>query len=40
MQMRDVVEPRETRPGLLSALAMLQKKRDSNAPKKHGNILL
>jgi acetyl-CoA carboxylase carboxyltransferase component len=36
----DVIEPRETRPRLIEALHMLQNKRDSNPPKKHGNIPL
>jgi len=36
----DVIEPRETRPRLISALRMLRNKRDSNPPKKHGNIPL
>ena len=36
----DVIEPRETRPRLISALEMLQNKRESNPPKKHGNIPL
>jgi acetyl-CoA carboxylase carboxyltransferase component len=36
----DVIEPRETRPKLISALEMLQNKRDSNPAKKHGNIPL
>ncbi len=36
----DVIEPRETRPRLVEALKMLQNKRDSNPPKKHGNIPL
>ena len=36
----DVIEPRETRPRLISALEMLQNKRDQNPPKKHGNIPL
>jgi propionyl-CoA carboxylase beta chain len=36
----DVIEPRETRPRLIEALKMLQNKRDSNPPKKHGNIPL
>jgi len=36
----DVIEPRETRPRLIEALRMLQNKRDSNPPKKHGNIPL
>ncbi len=36
----DVIEPRETRPRLISILEMLQNKRDTNPPKKHGNIPL
>ena len=36
----DVIEPRETRPRLIDALEMLQSKRDSNPPKKHGNMPL
>ncbi|MBC7262937.1 MAG: methylmalonyl-CoA carboxyltransferase [Chloroflexi bacterium] len=36
----DVIEPRETRPRLIDALEMLANKRDSNPPKKHGNIPL
>jgi propionyl-CoA carboxylase beta chain len=36
----DVIEPRETRPRLIEALHMLQNKRDTNPPKKHGNIPL
>ncbi|MFN2115976.1 MAG: acyl-CoA carboxylase subunit beta [Anaerolineae bacterium] len=36
----DVIEPRETRPRIISALEMLQNKRDTNPPKKHGNIPL
>ncbi len=36
----DVIEPRETRQRLISALEMLQNKRDTNPPKKHGNIPL
>jgi acetyl-CoA carboxylase carboxyltransferase component len=36
----DVIEPHQTRPKLISALEMLQNKRDSNPPKKHGNIPL
>ena len=36
----DVIEPRETRPYIINALGMLQNKRDSNPPKKHGNIPL
>jgi acetyl-CoA carboxylase carboxyltransferase component len=36
----EVIEPRETRQRVISALEMLQNKRDSNPPKKHGNIPL
>ncbi|MBN1314280.1 MAG: acyl-CoA carboxylase subunit beta [Anaerolineales bacterium] len=36
----DVIVPAETRPRLIEALQMLQNKRDSNPPKKHGNIPL
>jgi acetyl-CoA carboxylase carboxyltransferase component len=36
----DVIEPHETRPRLVEAFKMLQNKRDSNPPKKHGNIPL
>ena len=36
----DVIEPKETRPRLIQTLQMLQNKRDSNPPKKHGNIPL
>ena len=36
----DVIEPRETRPRLISALEMLAGKRDRNPPRKHGNIPL
>jgi acetyl-CoA carboxylase carboxyltransferase component len=36
----DVIEPRETRPRLISALEMLKNKRDTNPAKKHGNIPL
>jgi len=36
----DVIDPRETRPRLISALDMLRDKRDANPPKKHGNIPL
>jgi len=36
----DVIDPRETRPRLIKALDMLQNKRDSSPPKKHGNIPL
>lgn len=36
----DVIEPRETRPRLINALEMLRNKRETNPPKKHGNIPL
>jgi propionyl-CoA carboxylase beta chain len=36
----DVIEPHETRPRLIDALEMLQNKRQTNPPKKHGNIPL
>ncbi len=36
----DVIRPRETRPRLIAALAMLATKRDTNPRKKHGNIPL
>jgi acetyl-CoA carboxylase carboxyltransferase component len=36
----DVIEPAETRPRIVEALKMLQNKRDTNPPKKHGNIPL
>ena len=36
----DVIDPRETRERLISALDMLRNKRDKNPPKKHGNIPL
>ncbi len=36
----DVIEPRTTRPRLIDALEMLKTKRDSNPPKKHGNMPL
>jgi acetyl-CoA carboxylase carboxyltransferase component len=36
----EVIEPRHTRARLISALEMLKNKRDSNPPKKHGNIPL
>jgi propionyl-CoA carboxylase beta chain len=35
-----VIQPRDTRRRLISALAMLEGKRDKNPPKKHGNIPL
>ena len=36
----NVIDPRETRPQIIRALDMLQNKRDSLPPKKHGNIPL
>jgi propionyl-CoA carboxylase beta chain len=36
----DVIDPRETRDRLVSALDMLRNKRDRNPPSKHGNIPL
>ena len=36
----DVIEPGHTRPYLINALHMLENKRDSNPPKKHGNMPL
>jgi acetyl-CoA carboxylase carboxyltransferase component len=36
----EVIEPHETRPRLIDALEMLQDKRATNPPKKHGNIPL
>jgi acetyl-CoA carboxylase carboxyltransferase component len=36
----DVIEPHDTRPRLINALQMLKNKRDSNPPRKHGNIPL
>jgi acetyl-CoA carboxylase carboxyltransferase component len=36
----EVIEPHETRPRLIAALEMLQNKRVTNPPKKHGNIPL
>ena len=35
-----VIQPRQTRPKLIAALATLETKRDRNPPKKHGNIPL
>jgi len=35
-----VIRPRDTRPVLIDALRMLANKRDSNPPRKHGNIPL
>lgn len=36
----EVIEPSRTRPKLIRALSLLQNKRDTNPPKKHGNIPL
>jgi propionyl-CoA carboxylase beta chain len=36
----EVIEPSQTRPKLIQALALLENKRDTNPPKKHGNIPL
>jgi len=36
----DVIEPRETRPRICAALELFKNKRDTNPPKKHGNIPL
>jgi propionyl-CoA carboxylase beta chain len=36
----EVIEPAMTRPKLIRALSLLGNKRDSNPPKKHGNIPL
>ncbi len=36
----DIIEPHETRPRLINALEMLQNKRRTLPPKKHGNIPL
>src|SRR5690606_39088965 len=36
----DVIEPRDTRARLINALEVLTNKRDTNPPKKHGNIPL
>ncbi len=36
----EVIEPAHTRPKLIRALSLLENKRDSNPPRKHGNIPL
>jgi len=36
----EIIEPRHTRKKLISALRMLENKRDTNPPRKHGNIPL
>jgi propionyl-CoA carboxylase beta chain len=36
----EVIEPRRTRPKVIRALRILKNKKDTNPPKKHGNIPL
>jgi propionyl-CoA carboxylase beta chain len=36
----EVIEPRQTRRRIISALRLLKTKRDTTPPKKHGNIPL
>ncbi len=36
----EVIEPAHTRPKLIRALSLLENKRDTNPPRKHGNIPL
>ena len=36
----EIIRPRETRPALIRALRTLENKRQSNPPKKHGNLPL
>ena len=36
----EIIEPSQTRPKLARALALMENKRDTNPPKKHGNIPL
>jgi propionyl-CoA carboxylase beta chain len=36
----EVIEPARTRPKLIASLRLLENKRDSNPPRKHGNIPL
>jgi propionyl-CoA carboxylase beta chain len=36
----EVIDPAETRPKIIQALRLLKTKRDTNPPKKHGNIPL
>ncbi len=36
----EIIEPAQTRPKLIRGLTLLQNKKDSNPPKKHGNIPL
>jgi len=35
-----IIRPRETRPRVIEAFAMIENKRDTNPPRKHGNIPL
>jgi propionyl-CoA carboxylase beta chain len=36
----EIIQPRQTRPKLIAALASCENKRDRNPPRKHGNIPL
>ena len=36
----DIIDPRDTRPRLIDALETMRAKRDTNPPRKHGNIPL
>jgi propionyl-CoA carboxylase beta chain len=36
----EIIEPSQTRPKLIRALRLLENKRETNPPKKHGNIPL
>jgi acetyl-CoA carboxylase carboxyltransferase component len=36
----DIIDPRDTRPRLITGLRLLENKRDKNPPRKHGNIPL
>ena len=36
----EIIEPAQTRPKLIRALVLLENKRDTNPPRKHGNIPL
>jgi propionyl-CoA carboxylase beta chain len=36
----EIIEPSQTRPKLIRALEMSANKRDTNPPRKHGNIPL
>jgi propionyl-CoA carboxylase beta chain len=35
-----IIRPRETRPRVIEAFQMIENKRDTNPPRKHGNIPL